>query len=207
MPGTRRKNRRGNNANRQRANVVNPQPVMSLTPSQAFERTLGRTNDSCVLRGKSQTILSITPTAALILPINPNNLGNRATQLAQVFTRFRIKSMMVKITTLLTTGNTITGFSVGILDDYANSTDGPSTIGQVTDLRSSTFFTNTVTEPEYLFWEPISKDYWYYCDAPTSTDPRNIYPGAVYAATNNGATTQPVAFEFEYSIVFAGADR
>jgi len=196
MPRNRR-NRNG--SSRRRAvmgtNSQNAMPVLSLNPSEAFERALGRTNDSCVLRGKFiLTTATLTTTPSTILNINPNLFGSRAAGLASSFTRFRIKGLNVRF---LTPGSTT---AIGFLDDPSGSSGFPTTLSDVLELRSSALYLNGQTMPSNILYSPIDKMKWY---STTQTGDAREYFASTLVAASSGSVG--VSAEIDFSIVFAGA--
>jgi hypothetical protein len=196
-----RSGRRGRNNILGTANV-NPQPMLSLTPSEAFERMLGRTNDSCVLRGK--VIINVTTLGSSPFQVGflvPNFFGARATAFGSVFSRFRIKAMNIRFMQAVT-GGTQVPTVVGVLDDTNSSSTLPTTGSDVLELRSSAFAQPGQTIPCNVLYTPVDKTKWYYIGAPTGTDNRLAVPGFLYAYTSAAAT---FPLEVDFSLVFAGA--
>jgi len=181
-------------------------PVMSLTPSQVFEKRLATTSDSCVFRGKYTQGFTIAAnnSASFLFAPQPRTLGNRPTSAGTLFTRFRLKDLTVKVHSPLRSDGSISGITIGILDDYSNTSDAPTDFPSVQDLRCSIVTSTSESEPDFLFWKPLDPQKWYYVVAPSGEDPRFIYPCAVYASCT-GSSGQPVVLEFEYTLVFAGA--
>jgi len=198
------KSRSSRGRSRRTTNVARPaQPVMMLTPSEAFERTLGQSNDSTVLRGKlliSANLSAATP--VVLLNVLPGNLGIRASTLAGVFSRYRIKGMLVKFTSTIGAGTNNTG-TLGFLDDLGSEGIAPTSVGGVLELRcSASNFTNE-DRPTYVTYTPVDKTKWYYTSATSSgADGRLIFPATIYVA-NSGAGN--VIAEIDYTIVFAGS--
>jgi hypothetical protein len=181
-----------------------PVPVMNLTPAESFDRMLGRSNDSCVFRGKTQSLYTVTTVATSVLDISPGFLGSRASALAGVYSRFRIKGLLIKVAVPVYSNVPLTAISFGIVDDTGSTASAPTNLTGVTDLRASVYMTTANSDPDYIFWTPIDKTAWYYTTRYTGSDPREVIPGTVYAAASTGTIT--CAVEFEYTLVFSGAD-
>lgn len=179
-----------------------PTPVMVLSPSEAFERQLAQSNDSTVLRGKvvyTTTFSSTLP--VLALGFIPTNLGVRASQLAGVFSRYRIKAAQVKFIGAQGTAGVPQGCAVGWLDDVSTS-DAPSTLSGVLELRCSALALPVATTPTYSFYQPVDKTKWYYCVS--GNDGRFQTAASLYVAPQTAIGS--ITFEIDYTIVFSGAD-
>lgn len=176
-----------------------PMSVVSLNPSEAFEKSLGQTNDSSVLRGKlivsTQTLL----VPGQILDLNPSNFGTRAANFQQTFTRFRIKGMIFRFTAVSTlAAGASASAALGIIDDA--SAGIPVNLSDVVEQRCSSIFLAGSTTPSTVYYTPIDKKIWY--KTSRSGDVREYLPGRVFVGTTDGVS---VTVEVDYSFVFAGA--
>lgn len=207
-----RRARRSNGSSRRGGRVLGasgsntPMTTLALTPSEVFERTLGRTNDSCVLRGKLIINPTLNSTPAQISYLIPNFFGARATAFGNVFSRFRIKALNIRF---LPAGNASTGSlatAVGILDD-PSSTTSPATGSDVLELRSSALALAGQTVPSNILYTPLDKTKWYYTIGVTGSDNRLTVPGFLYGYVNTPGSSSglPVGMEIDFSLVFAGA--
>lgn len=207
-----RRNRTRNSRTGRRSHTLGvsnatPQPMLSLTPAEVFERTLGRTNDSCVLRGKLIITPNLTNTPSQVSYLVPNFFGARATQFAGVFSRFRIKAINLRF--LPSAGGTggagpAVATVFGILDDPSSQVV-PTTGSDVLELRSSALALPAQTVPSNILYTPVDKTKWYYIGGTgTSPDPRLTVPGFLYGYANS-ATAVSSAVEIDFSLVFAGA--
>jgi len=188
---------------RSRNNSQTPMPVVSLTPSQAFERQLAQSNDSTVLRGKALFQFNVGTTPGILLTLTPQNLGVRGLALSTVFSRFRIKAAVFKYSS----AGVVTGLTtaIGLVDDATTGSDGPTTLSGVLQLRTSASYLPNQTEPSTFMYRPVDKTKWYYCNAGgTGSDQRLSVPATLYGAAVAAATT--IVIEIDFSLVFSGAD-
>jgi len=179
-----------------------PLSVTSIPPEAAFERSLAQSSDACVLRGKLLPFATLTSTPSTLLLIHPTNMGVRATNLAAVYSRFRVKALMIKFTAIGgNSGNT--GSVIGILDDTTSEGTVPTNAGGTLELRCSGVALPNQGTPSYVYYLPVDKTKWYYCNL-DSNDPRFVYPGTIYATSLGGAGG--VTAELDFTLVFAGAE-
>jgi len=170
-----------------------------MTQSEAFEATLARGGDSTVLRAKRVlNPITLTSTPSLIFSITPATLSTAFADLGEVFTRFRVKQLVVRF---LGTNTVV----VGILDD-ANGGEGdaPGSIPQLSELRCSGASLGPQTVPTEIMWKPTDPEQWYYTQAGGSgSDPRLTSPGTLYAGSNatDGAV---MTLEIDVVCVFKG---
>jgi hypothetical protein len=95
---------------------------------------------------------------------------------------------------------------LGILDDYSGEGDAPANLSGVVNMRCSATSMPGTIDPTYIYYTPLDKSKWYYCNSTSSTsDPRFNIPASLYGATNTSAATQ-VFVELDYTLVFAGAE-
>jgi len=172
--------------------------VVSLNPSEAFEKGLGQTNDSCVLRGKL-VITFPAQTSGQIIQLNPSEFGTRAAAFQQNFTRFRIKGMIFRFSVVSTTAAGASGTAaVGIVDDA--SAGGPVNLSDVLEQRCSALYLAGSANPSTVYYTPIDKKIWY--KTSRTGDQREYIPGRVFASTTPNVLG---TVEIDYSFVFAGA--
>lgn len=191
--------RRNRGGQRGSKNSARPAVVVSLTPTEAFQAQLAR-SDACPLKGKFIQAAALTTTPTSLLAISPLNLGVRANGLSAFFTRYRIKYLNVKFTTNTTSlGNAVS--ALGFIDDVATSTSTPSSVGGVGELRCSATCFGSETVPSRLMWKPSDPNRWYYTQT-DGDDPRFEFPAVLYGASS---ANQNLAMEIDYSIVFSGA--
>jgi len=181
-----------------------PLPVMSLTPEFAFERQLAQSTDSTVFRGKAIFSFNLNTAPTNLLQIYPTNLGSRASVLATVYSRFRVKALLIKFTITGNSGAANTG-AVGILDDNIGEGDTPTSLTGVMALRSSASFLNGQTEYSRIMYLPLDKKKWYYTNAGASgSDGRLVIPGTIFGASVGSSNC---TVELDYTLVYAGADN
>jgi hypothetical protein len=178
------------------------------TPFEAMSKAMS-VSDSSVLHGKvilTGTTSGTANTPTVVVNLAPGGLGTRASNLGTVFTRFKIRKLVVNFfappEALSTAGLT----SVGILDDISGEGDQPTSTDGVIELRSSSHnFTNQTT-PSYFEYTPLDKKKWYYC-APGvgGSDERLAYQAAMFVSST--LTSQPYTIVVDYAIVFAGAGQ
>jgi len=173
-----------------------------MTQTEAFEAKLSQSNDATTLRGKLVFAVptTTTPTVQLILsPQNSSNFGVRAAALAGVFSRYRFKYVQIKFLNAIVTGVGIT--AVGIQDDVAITANNPTSTAGVAELRCSGTTFQSQTLPTQFRWEPVDKNYWYYCTNDL-TDGRLSISGEMWVGSNGAGT---VDIEIDYCLVFKGA--
>jgi len=180
-----------------------PQAVISMTQSEAFEMNQVQSSDAVVIKGKYLGNAGLTTAPQNLLSFNPQGLGSRSTNMATIFSRYRIK--YVRIKWLSTNGTTASSIALGVLDDASGSEgDAPINLGDVAELRASSTIVGNTTVPQLFTWEPVDRRLWYatYSGA-TGSDPRFSIPGVLYLAATGAVGG--VAYELDYSVVFAGA--
>lgn len=194
-------NRRGG---RRRAAAARPRPVISMTQTEAFERSLAR-SDSLVLRGKytSGGTTGGTPGfPGLAFNIHPSNLGTRANSMYAAFSRWRVKALTIKFF-VNPSSATVGMFALGIVDDVAGEGEQPTTFDTVSELRcSGVNFINQYT-PTEIFFKPLDAKKWYYTPGGvTGSDTRLVYPASIYTASTVASSTYD--FQIDYVLVFSG---
>lgn len=200
MPRNNRR-RSGRTGGSRRGNS-NPQPVIAMTQSEAFERQVVRSSDATPLKGKLQFTSSATGTPSAVLLLNPasaTNFGVRAASVALAFSRYRFKYIRVKF--LSNQGTSTSGACVGVLDDIAISGAIPTTASGVAELRASgtSFLSQTV--PTSFEWRPADPNLWYYVSS-DAIDTRLSVSGIMYVASTAASV---IDIEVDYSLVFKGA--
>ena len=196
-----RRNRKGSNRRADRvlgSNATPAMPVLSLSPSEAFERMLGHTNDSCVLRGKLVLSSGGSLTPIEVLDINPINFGTRAAAAQQIFARFRVKGINVRFSATNSTGTNTC--ALGFKDDPSQGS--PAGMSDVLELRSSALFLAGSTIPSNILYQPVDKTKWY--NTSRNGDVREWKPSELWFASQAGAGVA-LTCEIDYSFVFAGA--
>jgi hypothetical protein len=177
--------------------------MVAMTQAEAFEASLSRGGDSCVVRSKvlgsvnvlsgvGQFILSLNPL------VNPGLVGNRQAQIAGVFAMYRLKQVIVKFTAA-----SGTSASLGFLDDSSGAEgDAPPDVSAVSELRCSGTFLNNSTLPTSFRFVPVDTRKWYYSFTGTVGD-RFVSPGILYAGVSGGAAS--VFYEIDFEYVYKGA--
>lgn len=119
--------------------------------------------------------------------INPTNLGDRVITAASMFLRYRIKSLIFQIRSVL--NFTMDGdHAFGVADDTQITTPTISTAVQVIALRVSRMI--KTNQNLSLRWTPIDKSKWYYCNSESvGVDDRFVDP-----CTLNWITSNPVKY-------------
>lgn len=188
------------NTNRRSRKNEKPKPVISMTQTEAFALNQTLSSDAVCIKGKLLGSASATVTPSQIVNFNPNGLGPRVAKFAAVFDRFRIKYVRIK---WLPTGTTNVFSSLGVLDDSGSGGLAPTNTAETAELRSSSTVVGNTTVPTQFTWIPVDRKEWYFCPTEGSSgDPRLQVPGVLYASAPSATT---VAYEIDYSIVFAGA--
>jgi hypothetical protein len=182
--------------------------VISLTRNEAFEEKLARSSDATVLRGKLLLQASSTSTPTVALAIIPSQLGVRATALGGIFTKYRVKSVLLKFMSANTSGTTLTGG--GVLGFYDDATTGegeaPTTAAGVLEQRCSASNFSGQTTPTMLRWEPVDKRLWYATtQGVAGSDLRLVFPGLIYIAGLASTTSVGFDIELDFTLVFKGA--
>jgi hypothetical protein len=174
-----------------------------MTPSEAFEANLTQGGDSCVFRAKILGTATLTSTPSVVLAISPPNLGARIAAAGQLFSDYRVKSLLVKfIDTASGTGSS--GLSaLGFLDDASGAEgDAPTSLGGVVELRCSATSLFNTTIPSNLFYKPTNPRMWYKTYAGSSgSDQRLVVPAILFGA----AAANTVSYEMDIEVVFKGA--
>jgi hypothetical protein len=158
-----------------------------------------QTTDAISFIGKLMFNHSLTTTApALTRTLHPDFMGERAADLARIYSYYKIKELVVRFSA----NNPVI---CGVLDDIIGEGDAPATFSDVSELRSSMVSHGQGGQPATeLYWKPVDTDLWYKCySAGTSTN--ELYEsGNMYLALPTAATTV-VTVEMTFKIVFKGA--
>ncbi len=118
--------------------------------------------------------------------------------MATIFTSYKIKRLWIKF--VAASGAAV----LGVLDDIVGEGDGPSTIADVSELRSSAINFGYQSGPSTIYWEPVDKNLWYKTFE-TGTNTNELYEcGNLYGASFTGSTIQ-CQMEVSYELVFKGA--
>jgi len=178
-------------------------PVTVVTMASSFERRLAKQSDVTTLRGKLLLPTStVTSTPAALLTGSPGNFGARASSLANIFSRFRIKTLNVKWTAVST--NAVGVVALGFYDD-ATSGEGqaPSDVNGILEMRCSSSFMTPTTIPQEFAYRPVDSKLWYATQSgSTGSDQRLVAPFDLYVAGVPGGSA---IIEIDYVIVFKGA--
>jgi hypothetical protein len=179
-------------------------PVVALSQTEAFERSLVRSSDAVALRGKLLFTGAAGTTPSVLFTLNGSSLGTRCAALAGIFSRYRFKYLRVRF--LAATNVSGGAVAIGVLDD-ASGSEGqpPTTISNVLELRASGTTLTGQTVPTIFEWKPADPNLWYYTSvAPASgSDIRLINSGTLYADAT--VTSTGINVEIDYSIVYKGA--
>jgi len=171
-----------------------------MTRQEAFERNLSLHQDTLVLRGKFSTLNSTTTTPNVALFVTPTSFGARSGAVSTVFSRYRIKELIIRF--MPNSTGTAAIAALGVLDDVNTSSVLPTNYQAITELRCSATQFEGVTVEKTLTWSPIDKSKWYYTTADTVGDPRFSVPAVIYCAAS---ATVSISIEVDYTIVFQGA--
>jgi len=179
-----------------------PRRVVTMSQTEAFEASLSR-DDSVALRGKLIQIASVTTTPSQLFVLSAITLGARAAGLAPFFSRFRIKYLRIKFTTIpailsSTVVNAIA--ALGLTDDVSTAAN-PTSVGGVAELRCSATNFSSETVPTFFTWKPLDPRQWYYTIT-DGDDPRLQYPAILWGAAS---MSLPVTMEIDYSLTLSGA--
>jgi hypothetical protein len=180
--------------------------VTALTPSQAFEMQLARTNDSFALRGKSLLFTSVSSASVtLVSNFTASSFGNRTNDLSLAFTRYRFKYIRFRVLPADTT-TTTPSVVFGIVDD-PDPSNPPTTINALMNARCSCLVFGGQTVPQEFTWKPVDPKKWYYITSGSSSsaDPRFSQAANLYVGSGSTATAS-FDIEVDYSIVYAGAN-
>jgi hypothetical protein len=174
--------------------------VTVVSPAEHFANSLGMHVDSTCVRGKflAQQVTNSTAVFA-ITTITPTALGSRLTACANIFSRWRIKRMILKI------NYSGLGSAVfGVLDDSTGEGDTPTSVQTLLELRTSaTNFTND--PPTVLDYKPPTNEWYYTFVGGTGSDQRLVNAGVLYAGQQFATTNAVFTVEIDFSIVFKGA--
>lgn len=176
--------------------------VTIVTPIERFEQRLAQSADATVLRGKlifSTTIVSTTPT--VILTLSANAFGTRSIAFAANFTQWKIKRLLMKFTGIVGAANV--GAAAGVFDDVSSSTDVPTTLSDVAQLRCSALSPPGSTIPCFFEYKPNDSKLWHFTTS-DSGDSRLITYGVLYAVAVSGSSAAFFA-EVDYELVYKGA--
>jgi len=185
-----------------------------VNPSDKFNDLLGMHSDSCNVRGKfltSVTLASGGGGVQNLLALGPSQLGGRTTVLASTFALYRFKSLVFRIFAgaippnggVYVPATNIVTF--GVLDDSSGAEgDAPPSYQSVAELRTSSVVPCNQA-PYVREWRQADPKAWYHTfSGSTGSDPRLVYPGVVFLGVpGQGAVVVDV--EVDYSIVFKGA--
>jgi len=175
-----------------------------MTTTQAFESSLSRGGDSCVVRSKQLLQPTVGTTPTLILNINPAGLGGRQTAIGAVFSDFRVKNVLVRFIGSTTATSIPETVAVGFLDDSSGAEgDAPTNANDILELRCSGVSLGATTVPTEIVYRPVNSQLWYKTFAGASgSDPRLTTPAVLYAAS---AAAGAASIEVDVTIVYKGA--
>lgn len=161
--------------------------------------------DALNTRGKNLTSAILSSTAVTNIGVlNCTYFGVRVLNMAAIFTMWRIKRLVFRITfTPAVAANDLLVF--GVLDDSSGAEgDAPTSASGILALRTSGTIANTVgtVVREY---KPANKNWMYTYAGQTNSDPRLTTYGVLYASQLvTGSST--VYVQADYSISFKGAN-
>jgi len=165
-----------------------------------MEDALAMHSDSCSLRGKVVISTAMTSVAIYsIADLVPSAFGNRCSVMSQIFSRFRIKELVLRF---YNTGTTGVPIAVGIYDDQAAS-PFPTTPAGILELRTSKLVLPGALVQTSMY-KPLDSKEWRYCEVETGGDPRLAAVGYIFASPL-GATSATLDVVIDYSLSFAGA--
>jgi hypothetical protein len=138
-----------------------------------------------------------TVSPQLARTLHPDFLGERAADLARIYSYYKIKELVVRFSA----NNAVIA---GVLDDITGEGDAPATYSDVSELRSSMVSHGTGGQPPTeLYWKPVDTDLWYKCYS-AGTGTQELYEsGNLYLALPTAGTTR-VTVELTFKIVFKG---
>jgi hypothetical protein len=178
-------------------------PVISMTRSEAYEANLSRGGDSCVIHSKQFITSTVGTTPSAVLVLTPANFGARQLAVAGIFSDFRIKQIVVKFISSISSISA--GSALGVLDDSSTAElNPPTSIGGVLELRCSAanFTAETVTTT--FVYTPTNTTLWYKTyPGSTGSDARFFAPGVLYGAGQSAATV--LTLQLDISVVYKGA--
>jgi hypothetical protein len=169
---------------------------------EEFERKQAMGADAFALRGTVPFNTGGISGVSQLLGINPSSFGARANNLASVFSRYRVKELMIEF--FVNTGtatNTAGQAVVGILDDGPGEADVPNNYADVLEMRCSNTNYFGQTTPSFLRWKPLDPQ-WRYTQFKTGDDARLVNTAVIWTATTAAAA---IVGQIRFSIVFKGA--
>jgi hypothetical protein len=171
--------------------------------------------DNIILKGQEILTVIRSNATSTNLPFNgtttylglkPYTFGDRVTAVANVYTRYRYRSLRFEYKTHV--GSTTVGaLALGVADD-SNNTDIAGNIGGIYDpvvnLRCSG--DNALWKNFTFMWTPLDKSKWYYTDT-SGTDPRFDTQACILAAFDVNRTDNLLLGEIRvhYVVEFMGA--
>jgi hypothetical protein len=174
-----------------------------MTMAEAFNHQNARQSDSFTLRGKLAFTAALTTTPSVVLVVDPFNLGARSAALGAVFSRYRVKSLLVKFMSSSSSA-TDTSAALGFLDDVSiTGATLPTTYSGIAELRCSATSFIAESVPSFLEWHPVDGKRWFYTDAESGQDPRFFTSATLYGAT--AAATASMVIEIDFVLVMNGA--
>jgi len=178
-----------------------------VDPEEKFADDIGQHQDSCNTQGK--TLFSVILGSAAVTNagvMNPTFFGTRVTNMAAIFTRWRINKLVFRIAFDSATTPSAAAFGVyGILDDASGAEgDAPTSADGLLALRVSGTVGFNTTAGTTRVYKPPDKD-WRFCYAgATGSDPR-LYAYGVLFVQQLGTASTSVYVQADYSITFKGA--
>jgi len=158
-----------------------------------------QTSDAISFIGKlffNHTLSTVTP--ALARTLHPDYMGERAADLARIYSYYKIKELVVRFSA----NNPVIA---GVLDDITGEGDAPVTYTDVSELRSSMVSHGTGGQPPTeLYWKPVDTDLWYKCYSAGAATAELYESGNFYLALPVASSTV-VSVEMTFKIVFKGA--
>lgn len=158
-----------------------------------------QTTDAISFIGKLYFNHSLTNTTpALARTLHPDFMGERAADLARIYSYYKIKELVVRFSA---------NFPViaGVLDDIIGEGDAPTTYTDVSELRSSMVSHGTGAQPPTeLYWKPVDTDLWYKCYSAGSLT-NELYESGNFYLTQPQTANATVTVEMTFKMVFKGA--
>jgi hypothetical protein len=175
--------------------------VTVRTPSEAFELRLSVFKDKARLLGKH--FLSLTAINTMTnINLTANLFGSRSAAYANIFARWRIVRILLQ--PIVGGSGGTTPVAIGFLDDSSLTSDAPTTLDDVVQLRCSTLLSTGSSVDTSFEFRPVDPKMWYYTETESSTSDARLYiPTSLWYISTGTSTT--VNYLMSYELQFEGA--
>jgi hypothetical protein len=176
--------------------------MITIDPFQSLALSSAR-NDAVVVRGRVTNSFSIPSLGISAFATDPINFySSRVIAIGQLYTRYRIKTMIAKVYITLQASEGYNPVCTYGFDDDINNTSPPTNTNAVSALRcSATTGGADADNGDACIYTPLNNSTWYYT---YNYSDLHFQKQNVFYIANPSGTTLSGVVEFGYVYVFAG---